>query len=137
MKMESWRKLAPLGGNKMATRLVCYKDVWKDEQGKDYPEPFSDDALSMIDEDLLKLDEDKQKATCVGAGSMALSFMLKLYADRDSYNRSVNVYQSISFKHKPSKELINELLISTGNKFAHLEYVVKNEATYEIKGELK
>jgi len=123
----------------MTTRLICYKDVWKDEQGKEYeaPKPFSDDELSMIDEDLLKLDEDKQKATCVGAGSIALSFVLKLYSDRDSYNRSINVYQSISFKYKPSKELINELLVSTGNRFAHLEYVVKNESTYEIKEELK
>ncbi|ANH50742.1 hypothetical protein SALINJAH_185 [Bacillus phage SalinJah] len=110
----------------MAKELVCYKDVWKDEEGKEYG------LKEAIKHDLSKV-QNTHSTAMVGSGSMALSFMLKLYTDRDAYNKSSNVYQGIPFKYKPSRALIDELLRSTGNKFAHLEYVVKHEETYEWK----
>ncbi|AEZ50347.1 hypothetical protein BPS13_0168 [Bacillus phage BPS13] len=110
----------------MSKKLICYKDVWTTEEGEVHP------ITAAINHGLGKLKANEgPSAEMVGAGSRALSFMLKLYTDRDAYNKSVNVYQSIPFKYKPSKALIDELLRSTGNKFAHLEYVVKHEETYQ------
>ncbi|ULF49396.1 hypothetical protein [Bacillus phage MrBubbles] len=124
-KTESWHKLAPLGGNRMTRRLVCYKDVWETEEGETF--------RAAIKHDLDMLEDSKEpKLSCCEASGQLVSCVVKMYPSKELARTVRNVYTPFRCEYVPKKEFIKELLIQSGNKYAIVENVKMDETGYEL-----